>query len=179
MDTITNPVNKHQITFLQQGSNTDGKLLEMDSLYPVISSEPPPHYHPYQTETFTVIEGELTIRINGEIRTLKQDDSIVISPNTTHSMWNAKEQKTRVRWLTEPALKTEDFFRNVFGLANDHKVNKNGMPDIFQSALLAKEYSNEFRLSSPPFFIQIILFNVLGIVGRLKGLKSSYPEYLK
>ena len=179
MDTIINPVNKHQITFVRRSIETGGKVLEMDSFYPVKSSEPPAHYHPKQTETFTVKEGELTVRINGEIRILKKNDKVVIMPHTIHSMWNAADTGTRVNWLTEPALNTEDFFRNVFGLANDGKVNETGMPHLLQAALLANEFSGEFRLSSPPFAIQKIAFFFLGIMAKMKGLKSSYPEYLK
>ena len=51
---IRNPQTKQDIKFLQTSSDTDGKLLEMESTYHAFSKEPAPHYHPFQAEDFTV-----------------------------------------------------------------------------------------------------------------------------
>jgi quercetin dioxygenase-like cupin family protein len=63
--TICNPVTGQNITFLQTATDTGGALLEMESVYNSTSKEPAPHYHPAQEEDFTVLEGSLSVKLNG------------------------------------------------------------------------------------------------------------------
>jgi hypothetical protein len=66
--TICNPVTGQNITFLQTAQDTGGALLEMESVYNSTSKEPVPHYHPAQEEDFTVLEGSLSVKLNGQLR---------------------------------------------------------------------------------------------------------------
>ena len=148
---ILNPKTRNEIKFLQTSKDTDGKLLEMESTYFSHSKEPPPHYHPYQEEDFTVLSGEISIRINGRINILKQRESIHIPANTVHSMWNNSDNKTIVNWKVRPAMETEIMLETLIGLAKDGKTNEAGVPGLLQISLTANKYSNVLRLSKPPF----------------------------
>lgn len=176
---ITNPKTGQTIKFLQTARDTDGHLLEMESTLRSHSTEPPLHYHPYQEETFSVISGQLTARLNGELRTYSAGDQFHVPKNTVHSMWNEGETPAVINWRVSPALETEYFFENTFGLSINGKTNDKGMPGILQIALIAKKYNNIFRLSKPPFFIQKIIFCILTPVAYLAGYRPSYEKYLK
>ena len=65
---ISNSKTGQAIRFIQTAKDTQGQLLEMESSWKPFSKEPAPHFHPRQDETFTVISGELTVRINDEIK---------------------------------------------------------------------------------------------------------------
>jgi hypothetical protein len=78
----------------------------------------------------------------------------------------------------EPAARFEAALRNGFGLAQDGKTDARGMPNLLQLALLAREFDDVIRYTSPPRFVQRILFGVLAPVARLCGYRGSYPEYL-
>lgn len=175
---LRNPKTQQEIRFLQTAKDTGGQLLEMESTYNLHSPEPPPHYHPYQAEDFIIVSGEMTVRINGQVRVLKQGDTLHVPANTVHSMWNDTGQKAVVNWKVRPALDTEHFFETFTGLAIDGKTNDTGMPPFLQVALLVNKYDRVFRLAKPPFPVQKILFSLVTPFAYLKGYKSSYPEYL-
>jgi quercetin dioxygenase-like cupin family protein len=175
---ILNPKNRNEIKFLQTAKDTGGKLLEMESTYFSHSKEPPAHYHPLQTEDFTVLFGELSIRINGEVKIFKQGETINIQPNVIHSMWNNSNNKTVVNWKVRPAMETEFMLETLLGLARDGKTNEEGVPGLLQISLTANKFSNVLRLVKPPFIFQKIIFTLLTPLAYLLGYKPTYPQYL-
>jgi mannose-6-phosphate isomerase-like protein (cupin superfamily) len=176
---ISNPVTGQEIKFLQTSKDTGGELLEMESTWHGRSKEPAPHYHPYQEEDFKVIFGELTVRMGGEaVRTLKAGDSLHISVNQVHSMWNAGEGKTVVNWQVRRALDTEQLLETMIGLAADGRTNSEGMPNILQIALTAGKFSNTVRLASPSFAVQRIVFSVFKPIAWSLGYRPTYQKYL-
>lgn len=175
---ITNPKTGQIIKFLQTAQETEGSLLEMESTFQPHSIEPPLHYHPYQEENFRIITGELSVNINGVIKTYKKGDKFQVPNNVPHSMWNASDSPAVINWQVTPALNTEYFFETSIGLANDGQTNERGMPPLLQVALLANEYNKTFRFSKPSFFVQKIIFLMLGPIARLAGYSGVYPKYL-
>jgi len=133
--------------FITTSKDSNGKILEMISNYKPHSKEPPPHYHPAPDEQFLILEGEMCLRMNGKVTTLKQGDSIDIPKNTVHSMWNNSDNKAAVQWSVMPALKTEFFLETLIELSNNGKTNNQGKPSLWKSVQLAFKYRNEFRLA--------------------------------
>lgn len=176
--TISNSKTLQDIKFLQTAKDTGGQLLEMESTYNAFSKEPVAHYHPYQTEDFTVLSGELTVRIDGEVKILKRGDTLHIPPNKVHAMWNNKEGRTVVNWKVWPAMDTEYLLETGTGLANDGKTNAAGMPGILQVALMANKYAAVFRLAKPPYAVQKILFVLLTPFAYLFGYRPSHKKYI-
>lgn len=176
--TISNQKTGQDIKFIQTSKDTNGKLLVMESVYNEYSKEPVSHYHPNQVEDFTVLTGQLTVRMNGEVKILQTGDTLHIAKNTVHAMWNASLEKTIVQWSVQPALNTEYLLETTTGLATDGKTNAAGMPGILQLILIANKYTLELRLSTPPFILQKILFLLLTPVAYLCGYRSIYKKYL-
>jgi quercetin dioxygenase-like cupin family protein len=175
---IENTAAKMSIHFLQTKNDTAGNLLEMEATYQPNSIEPVMHYHPHQDEDFTVLEGELIIKMKDQTLVLKQGDSLHIGRGISHAMWNGTNEKTVVHWQVRPAMNSEHLFETAAGLAKDGKMNKKGMPSILQVALMANKYSKVFRLSKPAFVVQKIFFTVLSPFAFLVGLQADYEEYL-
>lgn len=175
---ISNPKTGQDIKFLQTAKDTDGKLLEMEATYNSHSKEPAAHYHPSQVEDFTVLSGQLTVRMDEHLKVLKQGDTLHIPINKVHSMWNDTDEKTIVNWKVQPAMDTDNLLETATGLAIDGKTNNDGMPNILQVALMANKYSDVFRLASPPFAVQKILFIILTPFSYLFGYRPTYKKYL-
>ncbi|HEX5668545.1 MAG TPA: cupin domain-containing protein [Chitinophagaceae bacterium] len=175
---ISNPGSGQTIRFIQTSRDTSGKLLEMESTYAPHSLEPVEHYHPLQEEEFTVEEGSISVRINGGVRILHQEDKLVIPANTVHSMWNHSDSISRVNWIVRPALNTEYLLETGMGLAADGKVNAKGLPSILQTALLMNKYRQAFRLAKIPYMVQRILFGLLSPFAMLAGYRSVYQKYI-
>lgn len=77
------------------------------------SSEPPAHLHPNQDERFEVLEGELTVVVDGDERLLQAGDRLDVPRGTVHKMWNAGAGRARATWHVSPALRTEEMFRTI------------------------------------------------------------------
>jgi quercetin dioxygenase-like cupin family protein len=177
--TIRNPITGQQIRFIQTSKDSNGQVLEMEATYNAMSKEPPSHYHPYQDENFTVISGELRVRLDGEeTHTLQAGDTLQIPRGQVHSVWNASKHKAVVNWQVRPALNTEELLETVMGLATDGKCNRQGMPGLLQIALTSGKYNRETRLVSPPLLIQRVFFSVLTPFALMAGYKAVYPQYL-
>jgi quercetin dioxygenase-like cupin family protein len=168
-EVLENPVTGQRIIFRRTSGDTNGELLEVESVYTKPSpSRPPAHYHPAQEEIFHVLAGELHAAIGGKRRKLKEGETLVVVEGTRHEMW-AEAAGVRVNWQTRPALRTEAFFETLFGLASEGKTNEKGVPNLLQSALIAQQYADVFRLASPPWPVQRLLFTALAPLGRLLG----------
>jgi len=176
--TIWNDKTRQGIRFIQTAKDTAGALLEMESTFGAKSKEPPLHYHPHQEEEFAVLSGELTVKVDGQAKTLRQGDILHVPRNTAHAMWNRSEVPTLVNWKVRPAMNSENLFETFTGLANDHKTNENGMPGILQAALTVNAFSRVFRLAKPPYIVQKIIFGILAPFAILLGYKPVYKKYL-
>lgn len=167
-----NPVTGHQFDIIQDAQTTNGALLDMEVIYPPQSIEPPRHYHPFQTEHFTILEGEMSIRINGQLRVYHAGESIELPPNVHHSMWNSGHSPTRMHWRISPALQSEALFFSLATLAGEGKTDLQGKPSLLYAGILFNRFSREFRLSNPPYVVQKWLFRMLAQVGAWLGLKA-------
>lgn len=78
-------------------------------------SPPPRHLHPGQDERFEVLDGQVTVRVGGEERTLAAGDVLEIPRGTKHQMWNPYARPARVSWETRPALRTEEWWAALDG----------------------------------------------------------------
>ena len=175
---ISNKKTGQQITFIQTSDDTGGELLEIESLFQPNSTEPIPHYHPFQEEHFTILEGELTVRMNGQLQVLKQGAQLCLKKAEVHSMWNHSTQTAKVNWKVIPASDTEYFLENGVGIVNHKKTNGQGIPGLLQVALLAKRFSHVYRIAKPAYAIQKILFTMLSPFSYLAGYKPCYKEFV-
>ena len=174
---IVNPAVGLRIKFLQTSNDTKGKLLEMEAAYSPGSKEPPQHYHPSQEEEFTITRGEMTVRIDGALRVLRQGDSLRVPSNKSHSMWNNSERESVINWKVAPALTTEYMLETFAGLAVDGKTDRGGTPKFLQIVLIANKYAKVFRLSKPSYMIQRIIFSILTPIAYMAGYKPVYKKY--
>jgi hypothetical protein len=120
----------------------------------------------------------MTVSMDGQLRILKQGDTLHIPKNKVHSMWNHTRTKAVVNWQVWPALDSEYFFEIATGLANDGKLSTKGKPNLLQSALLMNRFSKVFRLAKPPYWVQRVMFGILALVGQVLGYRGWYEKYV-
>lgn len=135
------------------------------------------HTHPHATETFTVLRGTLGVRINGQESQAGPGTRVSVPPATPHDWWNVGEETAWVIIEVDPGDKFEKMIRNLFFLAADGRTDSSGRPSLLQAALLAREFDDTIRFTSPPRVVQRALFAALAPISRLRGLRGSYPEY--
>jgi quercetin dioxygenase-like cupin family protein len=138
------------------------------------------HSHPAITETFKVISGELTARIDGRERVLGPGEQVTVGPGVRHDWWNASESEDAhvlVELHGPGAERFELMIANLFGLANDGRLDSKGRPRPLQGALFAGEFDDVIRFAKPPAPIQKAFIALLSPVARRRGLSATYPQY--
>ena len=160
-----------QIRFVQTTAETGGALLEVEVTYHPQSSPPPAHFHPFQEERFTILEGEMRVNRDGVEVTYEAGDSFAVIPGSVHQMFNAGDKSARMRWQVRPALATERFFETVWRLES----RGDGM-NLLQSVLIGQAYQREFRLARPSPLLQRLLFALLAPIARWRGYRAYYGD---
>ena len=134
------------------------------------------HRHPAIVERFTALEGELTVKRNGQTSILREGETAVIEPGVWHDWWNATAQDTRVRVEVTPGERFAHMIETMFGLARLGHTNAKGMPNPLQLAVFAREFSDVIVFRSPPLAVQHALFGVLAPLAHWRGYRATYPQ---
>jgi len=125
------------------------------------------HYHPALVERFTVLQGELTVKCDGQVSLLREGETAVIQPGVWHDWWNAANRDARVRVEITPGERFAHMIETLFGLARLGCTNDKGMPNLLQLAVFAKEFSDA---------MQRLLFGTLAPIARWRGYRATYPQ---
>lgn len=134
------------------------------------------HRHPALVERFTVLEGELTVKLAGQTTVLREGKTAVAEPGVWHDWWNASDRDARVRVEVTPGERFAHMIETVFGLARLGHTNRKGMPDLLQLALFAQEFSDVIEFRSPPPAVQRTLFAALTPIAHWGGYRATYPQ---
>jgi mannose-6-phosphate isomerase-like protein (cupin superfamily) len=70
-----------------------------------------PHFHKRTTETYTVVQGDLEVRLDGAKYTLRPGDVIKISPGVIHSARSLGETPARITVTSIPEWSQADYHR--------------------------------------------------------------------
>jgi mannose-6-phosphate isomerase-like protein (cupin superfamily) len=134
------------------------------------------HVHPGLVERFTVLEGDLTVRLDGELSTLHEGETAEVRAGHWHDWWNATDQDARVLVEVEPGYRFAHMIETLFGLAEEGYVDARGMPNLLQMALIGREFSDTVQFKSPPPAVQKALFGVIAPLARARGYRATYPH---
>ena len=149
-DKITNFATGDQIEFLQTDEETNGRMSNfIMTLAPHSSwAKNPRHFHPYQTETFKVISGELNLRFGKNHKVLKPgDDKVLVEKFVLHSFWNETDEEVKFEAEIYPPKNIERGIRLTYRLSEKGKINKRNIPyNPFYTLILIKYFDSYFRI---------------------------------
>lgn len=133
-----NPVIGDKIIFHKTCRETGGKetLIEVEL---AVKGGNELHYHRQFAETFTALEGQLSLQVGDKILRLHPGESATAEPMVEHRFFN--EDKSPIRFLVKLSPGDEGFEKAIqiaYGMACDGLVNKGGVPkNIHHLALIA------------------------------------------
>lgn len=90
------------------GNNYDGWWLKKNRKFTVISEMLPPggsevkHFHSRTEQFFYVLEGALSIELDGTNYHLQQHEGITVMPHVTHKVFNQSNQNTKFLVISCP-----------------------------------------------------------------------------
>jgi len=176
-DTLENPVTGERLVFRRTTADSGGALLSFDYFLPAGGSVPLAHIHPRQEERFEIVSGKARIRVGRRLQRAKTADSARVPRGTVHRLWNDGEDELHVLVEFRPALRTEEGFEQLFGLAREGKLSRRGFPHPLQIAVMAKEYRDEARFPLVPTVVQRALIAPLAAIGERRGYRAVDPRY--
>jgi quercetin dioxygenase-like cupin family protein len=171
-----NPVTGERATILELPSaNREGRATaELTAL--VGARVVGEHRHPALVERFTVLEGELTLKRDGQTSILREGESAVIEAGAWHDWWNASDRDARVCVEVTPGERFAHMIETMFGLARLGHTNAKGMPNPLQLALVAREFSDVIVFRTPPPAVQRTIFGALAPIAHWRGYRATYPQ---
>jgi len=139
MEKIVNPVIGEEVTFLKTSKKTNGEVSLLEVLIRPKASIPL-HYHKRFSETFKVIDGELSIEVDKKRLKLLPNQEATAPINSIHRFYNTTNQPVRFTVELRPGSEGfENVLRIGFGLARDGQAGSNGMPKkLIHNGILMK-----------------------------------------
>ena len=131
--------------FLATAQETNGKYALWEALVPP-GGGPPPHVHSREEEGFYILEGEITITINGE-RVVATAGMFANMPvGTPHSFKNESDRPAKMLLSVAPAGLEEMFFEVGVPLAEGATTAQPPTKDEIERLLaVATKYGIEIR----------------------------------
>ena len=163
-----------KVTVVTPSADSGGELLEVSAEWTPASHKPLVHSHPKQDEHFEILEGELTIKLDGEKHVLHAGGSFDVPRGAKHAMWNSGSVPARATWQVRPALGTEDFWANVHTQREAGHTGKGGMINMPAAAVVLSAFPDEFEPDIPAA-ARKPAFAALRVWARLRG----YPPVKK
>ena len=186
-DVIENPISGQRILLCRTAQDTHGAFVEVEYFNKPFTGRgaAPAHLHPAMTERFEILEGAAQYRLGKDERSAMEGDVLTFPPRVPHlHPWSISADALHVRQTTIPDQPNIDALEasgealvTLFGLARDGKVNKDGLPNLLQLAVLVRSMMPHAYLDGMPIPAQEVVFGSLAAVGRLLGYRASYPQY--
>src|SRR5437763_1715152 len=95
---------------------TNGQTLEMEwELLPEADGTPV-HIHPFATETYKVLQGQLEVNINGQWKILQQGEELSVTRGIPHTFRNPITAISKVYNVHSPAMQFDRYFEGLSNL---------------------------------------------------------------
>jgi mannose-6-phosphate isomerase-like protein (cupin superfamily) len=171
-DVLENPMTGERIIFHETSATTNGELLRYEAIVKPHGIAAYEHIHPHQSERHEVLEGTLTMLVDGKEEKLGPGGVSTVPAGIRHKAVSRDE--VRVMLEFRPALRWEELFETWAALGRDRKMSKRGFPHPLQAAVLAYEYRDEVYAAFPPRPVQNVLTAVLAPLGKTLGYRAPY-----
>ena len=172
--TIENPVTGEVLIFRATAGDTDGEYVLVETILRPGATVAAAHSHPYQSESFQVLEGKVGFKVGRKKVELGPGDGVTVLPLTAHRFWNAGDGTARFTCEIRPAGAFEQLIETMFGLAADGKTSKKGMPNPLRLAVIARHHFDDVRLPLIPHSLQRAALAMGAPIGRVFGYREVY-----
>jgi quercetin dioxygenase-like cupin family protein len=175
--TVSSPDMGVTVTFLVASDETGGDHVESQVRIPPGEPGPPRHYHIDFEETFTVIEGELTMDLGVQRGiVLRPGEQVHVPRGVGHRYYNTGDRAAVFHFRAAPGQAYEHGIRAGFGLSHDGRTDARGVPRNPLEAALMIALSRSF-VAGVPHWLQRAL-TVVGVgLARPCGYDPQFSKY--
>jgi quercetin dioxygenase-like cupin family protein len=173
-DVLENPITGERLVFRKTSRETNGEAVVIEAFVKPNGFVAAAHLHPYQEERFQILRGSVGFRVGREEVVAGPGQRLTVPSGTPHKFWNAGDEEAHFVCEVRPALQFEQLIETMFGLADDGKTNRKGMPNPLRLAVIARHHFDDVRLPFPPAWVQRMGLAMGAPVGRLLGFRETY-----
>lgn len=173
---LIDPTNGDTYEFLETAADTQGARCTFKSTTNRKGLLVPDHFHLLQDETFEVLSGELSVRLDGAVRKLKSGEKITLLRNKAHNHYNDSDMPLTYIQSVTPALDFEYLVENLVGLSADGKRKGDGF-GLMQELVTLRYLDSKAFLAGLPVWLQRIMMRTLAPIGRMLGYRAVYTKY--
>jgi len=94
-DAVHNPLTGETLVLLKAHAETDGRSFEGDLILDPHSAVAFEHVHHDVEQSYTVVEGILSVSLAGEEREVRPGETLVVPPGTAYRPMNRGDQRVR------------------------------------------------------------------------------------
>ena len=175
--TIRNLEDHYTVTFLKTSKETNGAYEEVK-----VELDPGGgniwHYHNAFVEKFHVIEGDLTIGMEGKAVSITTGTDTIAPRGMMHKFYNTSSRPVTFLVRIVPARSFEKTIRSAYGLMAKGKSSADGMPNSMWHLFLILGYSESY-LEGAPGFIQEPLINALSKIAQWRGFDKDLEQFYR
>ena len=142
--------NNDLLTLKATGAQTDGAYLLVEEVARR-GKVTPLHAHPFEEETFYMLEGEVVIHLDGDERSLRVGSLVSVPPGLAHAYLVTSEVAHSLILITPGSGAMEQFFREAGDPAPQLVLPEAGPLDIERIAAAAERTGAVEILGPPPF----------------------------
>jgi mannose-6-phosphate isomerase-like protein (cupin superfamily) len=142
---IHNAATDETVRFVRTAEETGGELLVIEAHWNDPGHATPAHVHPTMEERWRILEGQVGFRIGGHEMTAGPGDTVIAEPGVLHENWNQGGIPAVMRIEMRPALRWEEFVRQLFALASESLEGDAAQRSVTE---LLTEFAAEIELPS-------------------------------
>lgn len=174
-DIIINKFSKEKFIFRKTSVESDGMYSQNDLYIDRSGFDPRPHVHLNQDETFQILEGELTILIEGKENTIRRGQTFTVQRGFVHQYLNLGKEEMHAIVTVNPAEKFDLMLTQFHGFFTKDEEPPNELIWFLQT-IMYNTYYDTYPAKFPVLFQRALSF-ILSPTVRLMGLHSWYPEF--
>ncbi|HEX5440858.1 MAG TPA: cupin domain-containing protein [Ktedonobacterales bacterium] len=167
--TIADPNTGERLVFEVTGAESNGAFVRARGFVAPHARGPQRHRHRRHSETFTVVNGRLTVEVAGQMAILGPGESVTAAAGEAHTFRNETDEEVELVGEARPAAHFEEGLRAIYGLGRDGRM---GPINLALAARLAESLP-----AGPPAPIARILVAIMAWIGDRLGRDGCFPEY--
>lgn len=176
--TVTHRFTGEEITFLETAAATNGTHLLIEIVLPPFGDGPPLHCHDAFIETFTVVEGILTVTVDDKKHELSATECLTAPRHTPHTFTNNHETPVRFHVHLTPPSQFEQSIRIHYGLMADGFTNEQGVPTNIFHLFYILHLQNTL-IAGKSMWLQRLLFRFGTAIGQAFRMYTPLKKYIQ
>lgn len=134
------------------------------------------HLHQSDDETFEVLSGTLTYKLNNIEQKASVGEKIFLPRGKAHAHWNNDDEDLVFVQTIKPCGDAIGFLETLFTMGAQGKLDKTGQPPFLQVMVWINDLENKTFLADIPVGIQKFLAFILSPLAKLLGYRVSYNK---